>query len=123
MPIYDGTITLACASTDVARSIQWFEETLGFRELFRTPDGTWGEVATSVEGVSIGLGTDRTPGGEGNTCPVIGVVDIGAARSELEGKGVAFDGPTIEVPGLVKLAPFKDPDGNNYMLAESLGGD
>ena len=33
---------------------------------------------------------------------------------------VKFDGPTQEIPGLVKLATFYDPDGNNYMLNESL---
>ena len=42
------------------------------------------------------------------------------ARAELEAKGVRFDGDTVEVPGMVKLATFFDPDGNRYMFAQSL---
>ena len=43
------------------------------------------------------------------------VEDVDAARSELEGKGVAFDGETIET-SVCKQAWFKDPDGNVLML-------
>ena len=52
--------------------------------------------------------------------PSAGVKDIAAARSVLEARGVEFDGETAEIPGLVKLASFRDPDGNALMLAESL---
>ena len=58
--------------------------------------------------------------GAGGTTPVFGVNDIVSSRSELEDKGVTFDGETVEIPGMVKLATFFDPDGNAYMLAESL---
>ena len=51
---------------------------------------------------------------------MFGVADIDAARVELEAKGVVFDGDTRELPGMVKLATFFDPDGNRYMLAQSL---
>jgi catechol 2,3-dioxygenase-like lactoylglutathione lyase family enzyme len=43
------------------------------------------------------------------------VADVDAARSELEAKGVVFDGETI-VTGVCKQAWFKDPDGNALML-------
>jgi len=43
------------------------------------------------------------------------VPDVDAARSELEAKGVPFDGETI-VTGVCKQAWFKDPDGNSLML-------
>lgn len=43
------------------------------------------------------------------------VVDVAAARAELEAKGVAFDGDTI-VTGVCTQAWFKDPDGNALML-------
>jgi catechol 2,3-dioxygenase-like lactoylglutathione lyase family enzyme len=43
------------------------------------------------------------------------VPDVDAARAELEAKGVAFDGETIET-GVCKQAWFKDPDGNALML-------
>jgi catechol 2,3-dioxygenase-like lactoylglutathione lyase family enzyme len=43
------------------------------------------------------------------------VPDVDAARAELEAKGVAFDGETIET-SVCKQAWFKDPDGNVLML-------
>jgi catechol 2,3-dioxygenase-like lactoylglutathione lyase family enzyme len=43
------------------------------------------------------------------------VADVDAARAELEGKGVVFDGETIET-SVCKQAWFKDPDGNVLML-------
>jgi len=43
------------------------------------------------------------------------VPDVDAARSELEAKGVEFDGETI-VTSVCKQAWFKDPDGNALML-------
>ena len=45
------------------------------------------------------------------TTIVFSVVDIDAARASLEGQGVTSDGPTEEIPGMVKLATFLDPDG------------
>ena len=51
---------------------------------------------------------------------MFGVTDIDAARTEMEGKAVRFDGETQVIPGMVKLATFFDPDGNSYMLSQSL---
>jgi len=116
---YNGTITLASSVSDVAASIKWFQDVLGFEEIFQAPEAGWAEVTTSVEGVSIGLGQNEEIDGQGGTTPVFGVNDIVAAKAELEGKNVKFDGDIVEIPGMVKLATFYDPDGNTYMLAES----
>ena len=78
------------------------------------------EVATPAAGVTIGLAEGDDAPSSGSATPVFGVVDIDAARGELEAKGVAFKGETVELPGLVKLATFASPDGNRYMLAQSL---
>ena len=43
------------------------------------------------------------------------VPDVDAARTELEAKGVVFDGETITT-SVCKQAWFKDPDGNALML-------
>jgi catechol 2,3-dioxygenase-like lactoylglutathione lyase family enzyme len=43
------------------------------------------------------------------------VADVDVARAELEAKGVAFDGETIET-SVCRQAWFKDPDGNALML-------
>ena len=122
MPDFNGTITLSTAVRDLEASIAWFQDTLGFEETFKVPEAGWAEVSTPAEGVTIGLnqGTEAPAGG--GATPVFGVADIAAARAELEGKGVRFQGDTVELPGMVKLATFVDLDGNAYMLAQSLAG-
>ena len=43
------------------------------------------------------------------------VADVGAARAELEAKGVEFDGETLDT-GVCHMAFFRDPDGNALLL-------
>ncbi|MCY4056819.1 MAG: VOC family protein [Gammaproteobacteria bacterium] len=118
---YNGTITLSSSVKDLDASIAWFKDILGFEEEFKVAEAGWAEVSSPVEGVSIGLDqTDADVEGSGGSVPVFGVVDIDAARAELEAKGVEFAGDTVELPGMVKLATFFDPDGNRYMFAQSL---
>ena len=118
---YNQTITLASNVKDIDASIAWFNEMLGFEEIFKVPG--WAEVSTPTAGVTIGLAESETTEGSGGTTAVLGVTDIGAARAELETKGVRFEGDIVEMPGLVKLATFYDPDGNRYMFAQSLMDD
>ena len=119
MPDYDHTITLSIPVKDIDASLAWFGDTLGFDVLFKAAEAGWAEVGSPVDGVTIGLNEGAEASGAGTT-PVLGVRDIHAARAELEAKGVPFEGQTVEVPGMVKLATFLDPDGNRYMFAESL---
>ena len=117
---YKGDITLASSVKSLDDSIAWFQEMLGFEVVFRVDEAGWAELTTPTKDVTLGLGENKEVDGKGGTTPVFGVVDIEAARSELEGKGVRFDGETMEIPDMVKLATFFDPDGNTYMLAQSL---
>ena len=121
---YNGTITLSSSVKDLDASIAWFRDMLGLEEMFKVAEAGWAEVSTPADGVSIGLDqTDADVEGSGGSVPVFGVVDIDAARAELEAKGVEFAGDTVELPGMVKLATFFDPDGNRYMFAQSLVDD
>ncbi len=43
------------------------------------------------------------------------VDDVEAARTELEGQGIAFHGDTID-SGVCHMAHFSDPDGNTLMF-------
>ena len=58
--------------------------------------------------------------GQGAITPTFRGIDIEDARGYLERNGVRFDEGTNEVPGMVKLATFYDPDGNPWMLAQVL---
>jgi catechol 2,3-dioxygenase-like lactoylglutathione lyase family enzyme len=124
MPAFKPELTLAVTVNDFKKACDWYTSVLGLPPVYTLDDMGWGEFTSPVAGVTIGLGTPQ-PGGtvarDGGATITFGVTDIEAVRAELEGKGVPFDGPTTEIPGMVKLATFRDPDGNAFMLAESLG--
>jgi catechol 2,3-dioxygenase-like lactoylglutathione lyase family enzyme len=116
---YTQNCVISLGVSDLARSLEWYGDVLGFQLIYKLDDYGWAEVASSIHNVSIGLGQVEEPQVEGPT-PTFGVKDIGEARSYLESKGVRFDGETRDVGGMVKLATFYDPDGNSFMLAQVL---
>ena len=50
----------------------------------------------------------------------IEVGNIEEAKKYLEENGIEFMNKILEVPGEVKLALFKDSDGNRYFLSQKL---
>jgi len=116
---YTQNCVISTPVSDLGRSIAWYGDVLGFQLIYKLDEYGWAEVASSIHNVSIGLGQVEEPNVKGPT-PTFGVKDIDEARSNLESKGVRFDGETQDVGGMVKLATFYDPDGNSYMLAQVL---
>jgi len=115
----DNTINIALSVKDRGASAAWFKKHLGFEEIFSVDEAGWTELSTNTPGVTIGLGEAQDVK-FGNTMPVFGVDDFDKSREALEKAGVEFDGDTIEVEGMVKVAAFFDPDGNGLMIAEDL---
>ena len=115
------TITLALSVTDRHASAKWYGEMLGFELIYHADEAGWSEIQTKTTGVTIGLGEQAKPV-PGNSVPVFGVDDIAAARTALEAEGVAFDGETEVIEGMVATATFYDPDRNALMLAQDLTG-
>jgi catechol 2,3-dioxygenase-like lactoylglutathione lyase family enzyme len=99
---------------DLARAKRFYTEVLGLAiesEGESDMELRLGQVTLDVfDPSSIGQQFAPNPAGI-----AIRVADVDAARGELEAKGVAFDGETIET-GVCKQAWFKDPDGNALML-------
>ena len=99
---------------DIARAKRFYAETLGL-ELESEGESDMefraGQVTLDVfDPSSIGQEFAPSPAGLALRVP-----DVDAARAELEGKGVVFDGETIKT-SVCKQAWFKDPDGNALML-------
>jgi predicted enzyme related to lactoylglutathione lyase len=114
----EGGLTLAMDSTDRKRSMAWYRDVLGLNVLYEVEDIGWCELASETEGVNVGIAQVESV--KKGAVPTFGVKDINKARRYLEGRDVKFDGETREIPGLVKLATFFDPDGNPLMLFQSL---
>jgi catechol 2,3-dioxygenase-like lactoylglutathione lyase family enzyme len=116
---YDEQLVISVNVSDFERSLAWYREVLGFELLYKLDQFGWGEVTTPWAGVTIGISQTEEQRA-GGTVPTFGVTDIDAARRHLESHDVRFDGDTYEIEGMVKLATFYDPDGNAFMLAQSL---
>ena len=97
---------------DRERSRAFYHETLGLPLDRNNPrEVTAGQVTLAFwEPESDGVEFSPMVGGI-----ALRVLDVAAARAELEAKGVEFDGDTIET-SVCKQAWFRDPDGNALML-------
>ena len=99
---------------DLPRARRFYTEALGLEvesEGESDLELRCGQVTLDVfDPSSIGQAFAPSPAGI-----ALRVEDVDAARAELEGRGVAFDGETI-VTDVCKQAWFKDPDGNALML-------
>ena len=108
-----GVDFVAVPSTDWKRSQAFYVDTLGLR-----PDET-GKGEFWVGGTCFGIyeptqfGMEFAP--QKTAHLALHVDDIAAARTELEAKGVEFNGETLDT-GVCHMAFFADPDGNNLML-------
>ena len=117
---FDGGLTCSLPCSDLSASIRWYENTLGFKLIFRLDDMGWCELSTSVDRVTLGLSQVERPEVSGGATLTWGVNDIDSARNAMEALDVPFDGETITIPETVRLATFFDPDGNKHMLYQDL---
>ncbi len=119
---YDGGLTCALGVKDLDASLVWYRDVLGFALLYRVDEIAWCELKTGVARVSVGLSQVEEPGGKGGATLTFGVVDLDAAKAELDRLGVRQDAAIEEVPGMVRLLTFYDPDDNALMFYQDLGG-
>jgi len=117
---YDGGLTCSISVTSLDRAIPWYRDVLGMTLLYRLDDIAWCELSTGVAKVNVGLGeSEQVPQGGGATL-TFGVTDIDAAQRALDAASVRQDGPIRDIPGMVRLLTFYDPDGNALMFYEDL---
>jgi len=117
---YDGGLTCAYGVSDLDRTIAWYRDVLGFQLAYRLDDMAWCELQSPIARVQVGLSQVDEVKVEGGCTMTWGVKDIDKARATLEKHRVRFDGETMTIPDMVKLATFYDPDGNKLMLYQSL---
>lgn len=117
--IGEYALTLKVDVSDLDASISWYEEKLGFKLDPRFRTQTWAQVSIpDIPNTSIGLNLNPEGVGTGGGVTTFVVGNIKAVRNVLIDRGVSV-GP-IEEPGEgVKLAFFKDLDGNSLGLRQN----
>jgi predicted enzyme related to lactoylglutathione lyase len=98
--------------------LDWYQSVLGFELLYRKDDMRWAELRSSVANVNVGISETETGGGRGGATLTFGVKDIVKARDYLNAREVRLDGDIIDIPGMVRLLTFFDPEGNALMFYE-----
>jgi catechol 2,3-dioxygenase-like lactoylglutathione lyase family enzyme len=113
--IVERTDYVSVPVRDLDRAAEFYGRTLGLTQIGH---GQWPEFQLG-ENVSLYLLDLSNIGqewqGPHNASIALRVPDVEDARSELEQKGVPFDGETLDT-GVCRMAIFRDPDGNSLML-------
>jgi predicted enzyme related to lactoylglutathione lyase len=104
--------------TDFEQAKKFYSETLGLKKTFEMQN--WAEFADREGASSIGVNATGGSPGPGGATVVFEVNDVNAAQSRLAKSGVQFVGEVQEIPGVVRIATFQDPFGNQLQLAQSL---
>ena len=106
--------------TDMDRSVKFFTDALGLKLDYQAgPE--WAQI-NAGKGLVLGLhgvSHGAKAGQEGSTVVGFDVDEpIEKVYDALVQRGVKFDSPPVDT-GHVKLANFRDPDGNPFYLAET----
>jgi predicted enzyme related to lactoylglutathione lyase len=97
--------------TEMERAVAFYRDSLGLDVVEH--DGDWSEVTAGDQ--RIGLNANESPAGDGGAVVAFKVDDIDAAVEQMKGDGVEFADEISEHPW-GRIAPFKDPDGNDLQL-------
>ena len=108
-----GVDFIGVPSRDGERSRAFYVETLGLRPDDHAKFEFWAGRTCFGIWEPEKFGMPFAP--QKNAHPALHVDDVAAARAELEGKGVVFQGDTFDT-GVCHMALFTDPDGNDLML-------
>ena len=120
-----GMDHVALVTTDVERAAKFYTEVVGLRETARletTHSGTIvfvGVNGTTVELFGGGKPTAAAEGGEIGYKHICFLVDdVDAEHARLKGRNVEFDMEPATVDAGLRIAFFRDPDGNRVELMQ-----
>ena len=111
-----GVDFVSLPTRDLDAAVEFYGGTLGLRRSAYRPERHHAEFETGnltlnvMDAGRMGLGHHRN-----ENAIALHVDDVAAAREELTGRGVRFEGDTFDT-GVCHMAFFADPDGNALML-------
>ena len=103
---------------DLDAAKKFYGEVLGLKKTVEIEG--WCEYSHADGAASIGLNRMRESEDEPGATVVLRVDDLDRTQNELTAKGVKFEGEVQEVPGVVRIATFRDPFGNRLQLCQVL---
>ena len=106
-----GIATVWLPVTDMEKAVAFYRDSLGLEVIDH--DGDWTEVTAGDQ--RIGLNANESPAGDGGAVVAFKVDDIDSTVERLGEDGVEFTDDISEHPW-GRIAPFKDPDGNDLQL-------
>lgn len=114
--LVEGVDFVAVPTKDLDRAIEFYGATLGLPRSVYIKERNYAEFETGNLTLSVidaeKMGIECGPVRSGIA---LHVGDVQAARAELEGRGVSFDGDTFDT-GVCHMALLDDPDGNRLIL-------
>ncbi|WP_066189858.1 MULTISPECIES: VOC family protein [Gracilibacillus] len=117
--MYKAGFTLWYNVSNVERTLEFYTEQLGFEMDSYDKEHGMGSVHTNTKDCFIGF-SEAEQVVPSTAAAVIEVEDIENAVKELEAKGITFNGEISTIPGYAKLITFKDPDGHDMELSQTL---
>jgi predicted enzyme related to lactoylglutathione lyase len=112
--VIQGISAIWLPVSDMQRAVAFYGDCLGLQVLEH--DGDWSEVTAGDQ--RIGLNASESPAGDGGAVIAFAVDDLDATVGELTANGVEFSGGVSEHPW-GRIAPFRDPDGNDLQVYAS----
>jgi predicted enzyme related to lactoylglutathione lyase len=115
--IVTGVDFVSMPTQDLERAVAFYGDTLGLERSTYRPDRNFAEFETGTVTLNVldpekmGIGSFAANA----SAIALHVRDVAAARTTLEGRGVAFQGDIFDT-GVCHMAFFADPDGNPLML-------
>jgi predicted enzyme related to lactoylglutathione lyase len=116
---FTGKLVCSIPVKDHKTSAKWYADMLGCEVVFENDELGMSYMSSPLPNVWLDLSQVEKVQNGGPSI-VWGVSDADAARAEIEGRGVKFDGPNRSFGGMVRLSTFFDPDGNTLMFYENL---
>jgi len=108
--------------TDLDRSLKWYQEKLGFEVDEKHSAGSWRQLTLdALPNTALGLYLNPEGAGLGGKKATFVVTNIDALRNSLVRDGVDVD-EVLELGDWVKIAFFRDPDGNVFGIRENVNG-
>ncbi len=103
---------------DFERAKSFYKDDLELELILEDQDSSWAEFQISP-GAKMAIHAVKATNANPIGALVLDVENIEKAELWLRGKGIKLSDKE-EIPGLVKLASFSDPDGNVIQLSQSL---